>query len=95
MPLKITTLIENNQGEHLALKYEHGICFFIETDNKKIIFDIGSTDSFIHNSKLLNINTSETDIVVLSHGHYDHTGGLKSLMNYTRNFKLYIGEGFF
>ena len=95
MPLKITTLIENSQGEHLALKHEHGICFFIETDNKKIIFDIGSTDSFIQNSKLLNVDVAETDIVVLSHGHYDHTGGLKPLMKYTKNFKLYMGDGFF
>ena len=95
MSLKITTLIENTQGEHLALNYEHGISFFIETDNKKIIFDTGSTDAYIQNSKLLNIDVAETDIVVLSHGHYDHSGGIKHLMNYTKNFKLFAGEGFF
>ena len=95
MSLKITTLIENTQGEHLALKIEHGLSYFIETDSKKIIFDTGSSDSFIYNSKLLKIDVSETDIVVLSHGHYDHSGGLKYLLNYTKKFKLFTGEGFF
>ena len=95
MSLKITTLIENTQGEHLALKTEHGISFCIETDGKKIIFDTGSTDSFIYNSKLLNIDLSDTDFVVLSHGHYDHSGGLKSLINLTDSFRLYVGSGFF
>ena len=95
MSLKITTLLENTQGEHLALKIEHGLSFFIETDNKKIIFDTGSTDSFIYNSKLLKIDVAETDFVVLSHGHYDHTGGIKYLMNYTKKFKLFTGAGFF
>ncbi len=95
MSLKITTLIENTQGEHLGLKTEHGISFFIEADDRKIVFDTGSSDSFIYNSELLNIELSDTDFVVLSHGHYDHSGGLKSLINVTDGFKLYVGDGFF
>lgn len=95
MSLKITTLIENTQGEHLGLKTEHGISFFIETDNSKILFDTGESDSFIHNSELLNIDLSKTDYVVLSHGHYDHSGGFKSLTKVTQDFKLFMGKGFF
>ena len=95
MSVKITTLIENSQGEHLGLKIEHGISFFIEADDIKLLFDTGESDSYIYNSKLLNIDLLKTDYVVLSHGHYDHTGGIRPLVKLTKNFKLLIGKGFF
>ena len=95
MPLKITTLIENSQGEHLGLKTEHGISFLIEKDDAKILFDAGETDSFIYNASRLNISLDDVQTVVLSHGHYDHTGGLTSLFSINKKFRLFIGNGFF
>ena len=95
MSVKITTLIENSQGEHLGLKTEHGISFFIEADGIKILFDTGESDSFIYNSKLLNLDLLKTDYVVLSHGHYDHSGGIRYFVKLTKDFKLLIGKGFF
>ena len=95
MPLMITTLIENSQGEHLGLKTEHGISFFIETDKSKILFDVGESGDYIYNAGRLNINLSEVDTVVLSHGHYDHTGGLLYLTALNSRFNLFFGNGFF
>jgi len=94
--VKITTLIENKKGEHLGLEEEHGLSFFIEVDNKKLIFDTGKTDAFLKNAEKLQINLSEIDEVILSHGHYDHTGGVKSLVKKLgKSFSLYAHEDIF
>lgn len=95
MSLKITTLIENNQGEHLGLKIEHGLSFFIEKDGKTLLFDTGQSGAFIENAQQLKIKLEDLQYVVLSHGHYDHSGGLRSLVEKAKNFELVFGEGFF
>ena len=95
MAVKITTLLENSPGEHLALIHEHGLCFFIETDECKLLFDTGQSDSFLKNAEQLMLDPTQADYVVLSHGHYDHSGGLRSLVEKTSDFKLFMGKGFF
>lgn len=95
MSVKITTLIENSPGEHHALKAEHGISFFVEKDDHKILFDTGQSGIFIENAEQLRINLGSIEYVVLSHGHYDHSGGLKSLTRIATDFKLIMGQGFF
>jgi 7,8-dihydropterin-6-yl-methyl-4-(beta-D-ribofuranosyl)aminobenzene 5'-phosphate synthase len=73
--MKILTLIENlvyNKG----LYAEHGLALYIETVNKKILFDTGQSGLFLQNAKAFGIAIEDIDILVLSHGHYDHTGGL-------------------
>ncbi|MBN2049200.1 MAG: MBL fold metallo-hydrolase, partial [Spirochaetales bacterium] len=95
MSLKITTLIENTPGEHLALKHEHGISFYIEKDGHKLLFDTGQSGAFIENAVQLRIDLSNLEHVILSHGHYDHSGGLRSLVPLTHDFELITGEGFF
>jgi 7,8-dihydropterin-6-yl-methyl-4-(beta-D-ribofuranosyl)aminobenzene 5'-phosphate synthase len=95
MSLKVTTLIENTQGEHLGLKTEHGISFYIEKDGKCILFDCGQSDAYIYNASQLNIDLEKLDYVVLSHGHYDHSGGFLFLTELTSTFELIMGQGFF
>lgn len=95
MKTRIVTLIENSQGEHLALKTEHGISFYIETNQQKILFDTGQSGAFIENAEKLGINLKDLNVVALSHGHYDHSGGFKSLTEYTNSFNLILGKGFF
>lgn len=77
--MKLTVLTENTSGANFLA--EHGLSYFIEYDNKKILFDTGATDVFLRNAKKLNINTDETDIIVLSHGHWDHGNGLRFIKN--------------
>jgi len=56
---------------------EHGFSVLIEAEDKKILIDTGSTGiAVLHNLKLLGIKPEDIDIVVVSHGHNDHTGGL-------------------
>lgn len=93
--LRITTLIENSPGEHHGLKNEHGISFFIEKDGHKILFDSGQSGAFLSNAAKMNIDLSDLEHVVLSHGHYDHSGGFRSLCSVARSFTLWTGEGFF
>jgi len=74
MALRITTLIEDSPGEDTSLEYEHGLSFFIEYDGHTLLFDTGQTGAFVRNAEVLGVNLMTLEKVVLSHGHYDHTG---------------------
>lgn len=84
----ITTLINNVMPAPLLA--EHGLSFWIETAGKNILFDTGQTDAFIKNAEMLDIDLSKTDVIVLSHGHYDHTGGLKAVLELAPNAVIYL-----
>jgi len=96
MELKITTLIENNSDDKRQLLYEHGLSLYIETDGKNILFDTGESGDFIKNAKYLNKNLSKLDYCIISHGHYDHSGGFEKLVSEVDEFPpLIVGEEFF
>jgi len=79
--LKLTVLVENNTYiDHYYLG-EPALSYFIEVDDKRILFDTGYSDAFIINAKSMNIDLNDLDYVILSHGHNDHTGGLAYLIN--------------
>ena len=80
MELKITTLIENQPGQDGRLAFEHGLSLFIEFAGKRLLFDTGQTGAFADNAEKLSIDLSQLDAVILSHGHYDHSGGLARLL---------------
>lgn len=96
MSLKITTLIENNSDINNVLINEHGLSLYIEINEKKILFDTGQSGDFIKNAEKLKINLDDLDYVILSHGHYDHSGGfVKFVENSNTSFELITGNGFF
>lgn len=96
MELRITTLIENNPDDEGKLLFEHGLSLYIESDGKKILFDTGQSGKFIENAKALNINLNELDFCIISHGHYDHSGGFEKFVNKVDKFPLLVvGEEFF
>ncbi|MBC7329625.1 MBL fold metallo-hydrolase [bacterium] len=72
---RIIVLVENNTL-HRGLYAEHGLSLYIETDRGNILFDTGQSNLLIKNAKTLGIDLTRIDKIVLSHGHYDHTGGL-------------------
>jgi 7,8-dihydropterin-6-yl-methyl-4-(beta-D-ribofuranosyl)aminobenzene 5'-phosphate synthase len=76
--MKLTVLTENVAGGRLGA--EHGLSYLIEHDGKTILFDVGYSDLFLKNAEKLNINLiQDVDVVVLSHGHWDHGDGLRYL----------------
>lgn len=96
MSLKITTLIENMQDEKSRLAAEHGFSVFIETEGSTLLFDTGQSGAFLKNAEFLGINPAEADAVILSHGHYDHTGGVPLFMEkIKKKIPFYIGKEFF
>jgi len=79
MTVTVTTLVENTSGIP-SLYGEWGQSLFIEADGLRILFDTGPTRHVIDNAKKLSIALETADKIVLSHGHYDHTGGLKDVL---------------
>lgn len=73
--MKIKVLIENDSVNEDLIS-EHGLSLYIEVKNKKILFDTGMTGSFIKNAYKMGINLSDVDTLIISHGHYDHGGGM-------------------
>lgn len=76
MSYKITTLVENCVYGR-KLQAEHGLSLYIEIQGNRILFDTGASDLFIRNARLLRIDLQKVDYLILSHGHSDHTGGLR------------------
>ena len=79
--VKVSILMENSGSGHRGLIAEHGLAVYIEDEGHSMFFDTGSTDSFLQNAKLMRTDISRTEVVVLSHCHYDHTGGFHSFMD--------------
>ncbi len=92
----ITTLTDNNAKKGSGCKSEHGFSVLIEYNGSTILFDTGKSDLFIKNAQILNKDLSTIDSLVISHGHYDHGGGVKALLeNFDYNrLTIYTGEGF-
>ena len=93
---KITTIIENNPSDNNELIAEHGLSLYIECFGLKILFDTGQTGNFINNAKKLKLALNDLDYVILSHGHYDHSGGFKELLPLlNKKTKIILGDDFF
>jgi 7,8-dihydropterin-6-yl-methyl-4-(beta-D-ribofuranosyl)aminobenzene 5'-phosphate synthase len=76
--LKFAILIDNS-AHTPGLATEHGLSIWIDTGETRILFDTGQSNAFFRNAQALEIDVSAADHLVLSHGHYDHTGGLAAL----------------
>ena len=87
--IRITTLVENT-ASGAGLLAEHGLSFWIEYGDRRILFDTGQSDILIRNAKVLGINLAESDAIILSHGHYDHTGGLAAVLDIAAKAKIYL-----
>ncbi len=83
-----TTKIEN-------LKSEHGLSLYIETSGKKILFDSGASDLFMENAIKMNIDISDIDYAVISHGHNDHGGGLGKFLEANSKAEVFIHNNAF
>ena len=76
-------------------KAQHGLCLYIKTENHKILFDLGQDGTFIRNAHKLGVDIADIDTVIISHGHYDHGGGLAAFLKHNRKAKIYIRKSAF
>mgnify|MGYP000010468821 FL=1 len=77
-PFELTVICDNHAGE--GLLPEHGLSLHIRADGLKILFDTGSGETLPHNAAALDVDFSQISHLILSHGHYDHTGGVEQVL---------------
>ncbi|MBR5917405.1 MAG: MBL fold metallo-hydrolase [Lachnospiraceae bacterium] len=89
--MKIINLIEDTKGREECVA-AHGLSFYVETKKHKLLLDLGPSSQTIENAKALGIDLKEIDTVVLSHGHYDHSGGIIPFTRINDKAKVYFQE---
>lgn len=92
--MRIVTLVDNKSISD-AYDAEHGLSLYIETIEHKILFDLGQGQLFESNAQKMGIDLSAVDLVVISHGHYDHGGGLKKFLEINDQAKILIAKSAF
>lgn len=89
--MKITVLNENTAGKRGILA-EHGLSLLIERGESRYLFDTGQSDVFLRNAGTLHVDLKGLDGIILSHGHFDHCGGLEYLGRQGELPKVYVRE---
>ncbi|MCJ7621859.1 MAG: MBL fold metallo-hydrolase [Anaerolineaceae bacterium] len=93
---KIICVVDNCAKEGTHLKAEHGLAFWIATDGGTMLFDVGQTAEVLSdNMAELHLDIKELSALAISHGHYDHTGGLEAILPKNTNLTVYANEDIF
>lgn len=85
----IKTLVENRSIRE-ELGSEHGLSLYIEALGHKILFDTGASDLFLKNAEKMEVDLSQVEFAVISHGHYDHGGGLAKFLEINDQAEVFI-----
>lgn len=89
--MKTVILMEDTCGNPQC-EYEHGLSVYAETERHKILADTGASEKTLKNAKRLGVDLSEVDTVVLSHGHYDHSGGIFAFRKINHDAVIYMQQ---
>lgn len=92
--MRIITLVEN-QSILPELGAEHGLSLFVEVGKRSILFDMGKGDLFLKNAEVLGCSVASVDMAILSHGHYDHGGGLSAFFSANDHARVYVRKSAF
>lgn len=84
------TILAENYVKDFRCRGEFGLAMYIETEDHKILFDTGASGLLFANAEQKGMDLSEADICVISHGHFDHTGGLPEFCRQNRKAKIYL-----
>jgi len=85
----VTTLVENSVHAR-GLRAEHGLSFHLQVGSRSLLFDTGQSNLLLHNAPKLRISLADTDAIILSHGHNDHTGGLQAAHEAAPQARLFL-----
>ena len=89
--MQLTILVENTEGTP-GTKAEHGLSVYIKTQQHNLLSDTGASDALLGNAKALGVDLTAIDMVILSHGHYDHCGGVLAFAGINEKAEIYIRE---
>lgn len=87
--IRVTALVENSVHRQ-GLLAEHGLSFHIQCGERSLLFDTGQTDLAVINAKTLRLPLDRVEAIVLSHGHYDHTGGVTAILDVAPEARVYL-----
>lgn len=87
--MKVITLIEDTPGNN-ECDFEHGLALYIETKQHKLLVDTGATGKFTENAIKLGVDLRKIDTVIISHGHYDHAGGVPAFCEINNHAQIYM-----
>lgn len=87
--MRVTVLVDDISSTE-GIEAEHGLSLFIERGNDRLLFDVGLSGMFARNAMALGCPIERVDSLILSHGHYDHTGGLVDFFTLNQESKIYI-----
>lgn len=90
--MKITVLIDNLKHPKLDLHTEHGLSVYFESDGLKYLLDVGASDRFISNAEMLGIDIADIDVLIVSHGHADHIGGLAAFVENNTKATIFLSS---
>lgn len=91
----IHNLMEDTLAPGSGMACEHGLSFYVETAAHRLLFDMGATGAFLENARRAGICPEEADTAVISHGHYDHGGGLAAFLEANKKAQVYLRKGAF
>lgn len=89
--MKVTVLCNDKALD--GYESEHGLSLLIEFKDETYLFDTGTSDVAVKNAEKLGLDLSKIDSIFISHGHYDHLGGLEHVLKLTGGKKVFVGEG--
>ncbi len=92
--IRFSFLMENRAGD-AGIVAEHGLSIYIEADGMRLLFDAGASDLFIGNAKRMGVELADVDAAVVSHGHYDHTGGFPAFCRLNDRAPIYVHRNAF
>jgi 7,8-dihydropterin-6-yl-methyl-4-(beta-D-ribofuranosyl)aminobenzene 5'-phosphate synthase len=87
----VKALVENTSISK-DIGSEHGLSLYIESNNRKILFDVGASELFLENARKMNVDISDVDYLIISHGHYDHGGGLRAFLNENKKAEVFVHQ---
>lgn len=90
-PVQLTLVVDNEIRSDLTA--EHGFAVWIESGEKCFLFDTGQGGALESNARSLNVDLGRANALVLSHGHYDHTGGIPAFLAINSTAPIFYGQG--
>ena len=87
--MRIINLVENELGNS-GCETAHGLSFYVKTENHKLLFDSSPSEIAIRNAQKLGVDLPAVDTVILSHGHYDHSGGILPFVELNPHAKIFM-----